>query len=522
MRTSFKTDIKENLAVISLISFLQIIKTAMVFALPIVTARITKGMLTRNNIIILFATVIAAFAVEIIVANLQKRTEVGYKCCLNEKIYNQMYRISYESLIEKGMIYYLEKINLAVANYSNYVMATIPSFVSVLGTLIVSIVLIGIFDLKIALAIVLIFALQTLSLRLLNNHLSKKCVNLQSVCAESFSNILSVLNCVDYFKQLSSHQGINRLLSKDVRRIHKHNTEVNVYARNISSIIFLMITNLQFLLYIVCGYMMISSQITGSQFIYIIMLINICFSAFSNFSSIEINKKDYNASREFLKNEIEDAQEESGDVQVGSIDKVLIKNIDLNLKRGDVVFLSGETGTGKSSLLKVLLGFYRIDGVKVNGSELKKLSLASLREKVAYVSQDNSIVSGSVYDNIFMGESAEEMDRIKNLAFLSKFVSGQDFSDEMIMANGTNLSGGDKQKLAVARLFAGHPDVLILDEITSSMDNATTDLVFGEILDAFADKIIIIVSHNDYIKKYANRFLDLHDSSIEEAEVHAS
>ena len=99
---------------------------------------------------------------------------------------------------------------------------------------------------------------------------------------------------------------------------------------------------------------------------------------------------------------------------------------------------------------------------------------------------------------------------------MKKFFDLDDGLEHMIYENGSNLSGGDKQKIALARLYLENPDVIILDEITSSIDKKSEELIFEDIVENFKEQIIFVIAHDDNVKKYCNRFIKIENKKCRE------
>lgn len=522
--------IKDNLLFVILLSILEVLRQGVTFCLPIFLNGINQGFLNLTNILILFLLVAIILVVNFVTALIIKKTTIKYKCRINRILYDKLYHLKYEILSKNGMVYYVEKINNAVDNYCNYLIRDIPNLIGTICAILASFVLIGILNVFILLGIIAILIIQFFSLKMLNRKLTKKCVSLQNICAKSFSDVLSVLDCVDYVKQSYDYSGINNLISLPIKKIHSSNADVNFLANNVSSIIASFVLNLQFVVYIILGGMLLNDNISGAQFVSAIMFINICFNSFSQLTSIGINKNDYNASVSFIMDELEKNQEENtgtiicNDIssikieheEIGYENNILLHDVNCNFKRGDISFIKGKTGCGKSTLLKYLLRFYDSENIYANNKKIKDYDLTSYRKKVCYVSQNFVIINGKIIDNIFMGNNATNIDEISKLSFLNKFAKKDELFEAQITNNGSNLSGGDKQRIAAARVFVDDYDVLILDEITSQMDDKTGDEVYQEILKKFNDKIIFIVSHNEKNAKFANRVFLLEENKLVE------
>ncbi|MGF7403127.1 ABC transporter ATP-binding protein/permease [Campylobacter concisus] len=170
--------------------------------------------------------------------------------------------------------------------------------------------------------------------------------------------------------------------------------------------------------------------------------------------------------------------------------KVILKDINVEFKKGNNYALVGQSGSGKSTLLNTLTFLYRpLSGqLTINKNSIDNLSF---RNKIGYVSQEVIIFDGSIMDNIVFGElfEKEKYDGIVNLLGIDKI------RVEKLNMNGSNISGGQRQLIALARELYREPDLLILDEFTSALDSITEKRIISVINYIKKDKIIITVAH---------------------------
>ncbi|WP_162265440.1 ATP-binding cassette domain-containing protein [Abyssisolibacter fermentans] len=150
---------------------------------------------------------------------------------------------------------------------------------------------------------------------------------------------------------------------------------------------------------------------------------------------------------------------------------MLANNISGVFKKGDVVWIRGNSGCGKSTLVKLIPKFRTINRILVNNIDIRNITNKSIRKKIDYLSQDVPIIKGSLRDNLFFNKSynAELEKELINSKLLSSIFVNKDINT-LITENGANLSGGEKQKIALARCIYNKSDVLILDEVTSNID----------------------------------------------------
>lgn len=189
------------------------------------------------------------------------------------------------------------------------------------------------------------------------------------------------------------------------------------------------------------------------------------------------------------KNPIEEVK--NGDIEfknvgfsyVGKKNKEVLKNINLKIKSGETVGIIGGTGDGKSSLINLIPRLYDVSEGKVlvGGVNVKDYDLKALRDQVANVLQKNVLFSGTIKENIRWGDenaSDEEVKRVCKLAQADEFIRGFDKKyDTYIEQGGTNVSGGQKQRLCIARALLKKPKILILDDSTSAVDTKTDSLI---------------------------------------------
>lgn len=174
-------------------------------------------------------------------------------------------------------------------------------------------------------------------------------------------------------------------------------------------------------------------------------------------------------------------------------------NIDLVVYKGDVVKISGISGSGKSSLIRLLLKFRPCEGIFINNVDINHISSISIRSRIRYVSQTCAVFPFSIRENILLGaESEPDWQMVENDNILIPVLRDKTL-DTMILENGANLSGGEKQRIALARAVQGTFDVLVLDEITSNLDKKSAQDIYDDVLAQYKDKIIFIITHDERV-----------------------
>ena len=191
-------------------------------------------------------------------------------------------------------------------------------------------------------------------------------------------------------------------------------------------------------------------------------------------------------------------------------EREVLHGMDMDIHRGETVGLIGDSGSGKTTLLKLMTGIEKPESgtVKVNGTDMKEIDMKSFRKRIGIVSQEETLTAASLIDNIRMGSdvSAEEVFdaiiRVGLAGFVSKLPMGV---DTILSEEGGSISSGQKQKIFIARALVRKPDLIILDEAMSEMDNESIEDICSALNEL--DAAIIIVSHRMEPLKYCDKIV---------------
>ena len=203
-----------------------------------------------------------------------------------------------------------------------------------------------------------------------------------------------------------------------------------------------------------------------------------------------------------------------------SAQKNTLENINLNIKSGDFIGVIGSTGAGKTSLINLISRLYDVQEgeVVVGGENVKKYDLEVLRNNVAVVLQKNVLFSGSIEENLRWGDLNASMDEIKKacqIAQAEEFIdSFPDKYNTHIEQGGSNVSGGQKQRLCIARALLKKPKILILDDSTSAVDTKTDKLIRMGLKNEIPDTTKIIIAQRISSIEDADQIIVLDDGKI--------
>lgn len=180
---------------------------------------------------------------------------------------------------------------------------------------------------------------------------------------------------------------------------------------------------------------------------------------------------------------------------------LILKNINLSIKKGERIALVGESGSGKTTLAKLLLNFYQCEKgeILVNNYNLLDINVESLRDKIAYISQETFLFNGTILENLMLGNpylTYEEVIDACEKAQIHGFINSLPLRyNTLVEENGSNFSGGQKQRLSIARAILRKPEILIMDEATSNLDSITEKAIERTIHDFSEGMTTIIIAH---------------------------
>ena len=177
-----------------------------------------------------------------------------------------------------------------------------------------------------------------------------------------------------------------------------------------------------------------------------------------------------------------------------------LNDVSIHLKEGEVLGIVGESGSGKSTLIKILLGLlkYNQGKVRLGDMELSGICLNNLYDRVSYLSQDAPVFDGTIKENLVFEKKMSEEQMLGALSEVQLSHLVENLAEGLnteIGEKGTCLSGGEKQRLALARLWFEDSELVILDEATSAMDNLTEENVMKSVMQKMKDKTVIAIAH---------------------------
>lgn len=282
----------------------------------------------------------------------------------------------------------------------------------------------------------------------------------------------------------------------------------------------------------------LAGELTMGEFVAFILLSNIFVRPIEKINAmLELYPKGYTGFKRFqeeLNTEVDivDAEDAvpadnfEGRIEYKNIsfsyekDKKILENINLEINVGETVAFVGPSGVGKTTLVNLLPRFYEIDEgqILIDGMDIKKMTLHSLRKQIGIVQQDVFLFNGTIRENVLYGNleaSEKEIQAAVDASQLRELIDSLDEGlDTQIGERGVLLSGGQKQRLSIARIFLKNPAILILDEATSALDAETEYYIQTALNELAKGRTTLIIAHRLATIKDADRILVLSEGGI--------
>lgn len=258
-----------------------------------------------------------------------------------------------------------------------------------------------------------------------------------------------------------------------------------------------------------------SQSVTVGEAVSLITLVGNAYTPIAIFNVIfvqyKLDRAAYRRFEEFMDSP-DDAQlsdgktaDISGEISISGLsfqygERKIFENLDLHIVPGTKVAFVGESGSGKTTLLRVLSGLtkYEEGHVCMDGQELKEIDLDSLYAQISYISQDSPVFDGTLRENMVFDREIDDAAlwaALKSVQLNKLAEKMPDGLNSRIGERGAGLSGGEKQRLALSRLWFENKRLILLDEVSSAMDNLTEKAVMREVLETVQDSTVIAVAH---------------------------
>ena len=288
-------------------------------------------------------------------------------------------------------------------------------------------------------------------------------------------------------------------------------------------------TFIQLIVILIVGIRIMDNTMSMGDYVSIVRYISYVFSPVILFSTYYLTLQEAVVAGRRIEEFFSDAEDKNENgkhiAHINAIELINIKyryndsedyvfeNTDILIGEKDKVCIYGENGSGKTTLIKLITGLIApTDGeIYINDMPLKEIDLSSLRKRIGVVSQNSYIFSGSMIENI--ASSPEELALWSKISD-NEIFNGIDWKTGIVIENGKNLSSGQKQKIALARMLVRDPDVIVIDEGITNLDSESKEIILKAADTLFKDKICIFVSHSDDFSAISKRKLIIKNKKL--------
>lgn len=427
----------------------------------------------------------------------------------------------------------------------------IASFINILLPVIVGILFVAVYAFTINWTLPLIYFGGIFLLTIISNALSKKVKTIQKKIVGQTTALAGAttesLRNIELVKSLGlTQQEVGRLNRNTYKILGLELTKVK-RIRSISFIQGTFVNTLRQVILFMLLYLIYEGTMRAGQLVTMQIFSFFVFGPLQEIGNIILSYREAQASLENFQNLMNKKPEAkpANPKHLGSIDQLEFKNvgfkhqtaqqnaindIDFTVKTGETIAFVGPSGSGKTTLMKLLVGLYRpqTGNIFYNGLDENEIDFEDLRNQIGFVTQDTQLFSGTIKENlIFVNPSAtdeELMDVLNKASCQNLLARAEKGLDTMIGEGGLKLSGGEKQRLSIARALLRKPRLLLFDEATSSLDSLTEEEITQTIRDISAEKnqISILIAHRLSTIMHADRIYVLEKGDVVETGTHES
>ncbi|MEQ6354143.1 ABC transporter ATP-binding protein [Lysinibacillus sp. M3] len=521
-----KNLIKDNIGFVIVTLFLTIFTALLTVSVPLLLSNVFKKnyQLNYQTLLWIIVFMIITYTIQIFMVIIRENFAKKFNSNYAKNLYGELHKMKYDSILSKEPTYLIERIGQSIDFFYMFISNSLVGIISNNIIIIIALFLIFKINLMLGILLLLLIPLNYLGFKAINKELHKKSMIMQKETAQGYKELVSIFKNVDMVKQERNINRINNLIEPSLEKIYHTRAKVNKFGQSSSLIIKLINNFVQNLLFFILAFMIYTNQTSVNDLIIVSILLPIFFTALQGFTNVNLEFRDIQVSKEFIIEELLAEKEQDGSEKLNQIKsisfhsvksnigkKTFVYNIKGDYVKGDIVFVKGASGAGKSSLMKLLLKFRESEGIFINGLPINKIENYSLRDKIFYLSQDTAILPFSMKENILFGKKDSNIDwsKIQNSKLLKSILTNGKSLDMKIYEYGTNLSGGEKQRIMLSRLLVEDFDVIILDEVTSNIDKESQELIYKTLLNDYKEKIVFIISHDLYNEKYCNKTINI-------------
>lgn len=446
---------------------------------------------------------------------------------INYKVVDHIFRLPYKYFHTRPSGELVSRIN-DLEYLKNFISSLFLNIFVDIFVILLSFIVLVIINLKLSLLVILLCLIYFLIGFIYKMIYKRVILNNQLSSAEYQTCLLESINAYESINNLNK---VNDFINKLDYKYYKTSKSIKHFKKVISYETFFKNIVVDSLIILLCsiGILMIkNNEMTLGDLIFFSSVLSFFILPLRNIidSLVEYvySFNSYNRINDFLlvsKNVCKNTKEcINGDIEVCNlsyeIDKKVIDNFNLKIKKKDKVFLIGKSGSGKSTLLKIIKKYindYKGE-IYFDDCNLKDIDVGVINNSILYISQNECLFTGTIKENILIDRkiSNKNYKKINKITLVDKIIDKKHFRDaELIEENGFNISGGEKQKIILARALHEKFNYLIIDEALSEVDEKDEKQIIENILEEFKDKTIIYVSHKTSVAHLFERVINMEE-----------
>lgn len=430
-----------------------------------------------------------------------------------ENLLKHLQKISISHIEQQDLGSLNEKINNDSNTVTSFIIKTVGDVIINFATLLFSIYIL--IELNGALGILMLFIgfIYCLIYLLLRKNIYKLSFKLLEEQATFFSAMLMQLNHIKFIKIHSLIDEYQKKMSSSYQKYYESVIKSQNFFYLYSSLDAIITIFANTFVFIVGGNLVITKEITIGEFTIILSYFNYIISSFKYFSSLAKEYQETKVSYTRLIDLFNIEEEEDGSKELSNVNSIscvnvsikrngrlLFSNFNYNFLPGSIYCICGENGKGKTSLIDTIIGIHNNEyngKILFNNIPIHQINMYQLRyECISYMDQVPFLIEGNLRDNILLTQNHSFKNIEDPLTINISEINNFNDSIKLINSDGSGISGGEAQKLALYRMFAKKADVYILDEPTASLDQNSINKFMNYLNKVKKDKIIIIISHN--------------------------
>ena len=472
---------------------------------------------------ITFGVILNIIYSKYLVKNTIDYRNISLKFCYNKLLLS---KLSYINSIHSGELVNTlsSDIDLAISNY----FALLPTLVSVIIKLLVGIIILFVISYKITLICLGLGLVIAIFMMLYRTKFKKYHKNVQKSNGKYKAFLQESLQNFEVLKIYNVNENMLFQLDKKLEKNKQDLLKKNNLSILASNFAYLLLSVTLYVAIIVGAIEIINKNLSFHEFVFMVMLLEIVKAPFNQITSIFSGVFAMQASIERVKNIISNT--ENFEENTSDFDRIIFENvsfcydknsifdnINFEIKSGDKLLLTGVSGAGKSTFIRLLLGLLNQSSGEIY-AELNDKKFSHFSDIFAFVPQNNLIFSGTILDNLKIVNENASMSDVKNACKIacidSEIENMQNGYDTILEECGKGLSQGQMQRLSIARAILSDRKFLVFDEATSGLNDELEKLVLDNIFSE-VNKTILFISHNKNIKAYANKHINISNKKVE-------